>query len=169
MHYSVGVEYALHCLFHLVSLPVKKPIGIKELASFQGVSESYLSKIFTKLVKAGLIQSIPGVKGGYELARRPEQISFWDVVEAIEGKQPVFQCRNVIAKSVIHAGEMEDTSDHGESAAHCRINITMLQAEEQMKQFLKEKTLQWLKETLDQELAPEIQEKTKSWFLQRLG
>ncbi len=60
MHYSVGVEYGLHCLVYLIDLPEDSTIGIKELAAFQGVSETYLSKIFGKLVKAGIVRSVPG-------------------------------------------------------------------------------------------------------------
>ena len=69
MQFSVGVEYALHSLFYMVELPQGKVIGIKELAAFNGISETYLSKVFTKLRKSGLVRSISGVKGGYELAR----------------------------------------------------------------------------------------------------
>lgn len=169
MAFSVGVEYALHCLIHLINPPVKRPIGIKDLAAFQGVSESYLSKIFTKLVKAGLVQSIPGVKGGYELAKHPDKISFLDVVEAVEGTQPLFRCRNIIANSAIHVDELESLEDHGAGAVHCRINITMLEAEQQMRQYLKGKTLLWLKKTLEKELSSETQEKMERWFRRRLS
>lgn len=36
------------------------------------VSETYLSRVFTKLRKSGIVKSIPGVNGRYELARSPE-------------------------------------------------------------------------------------------------
>ena len=52
MHYSVGVEYALHCLIYLATPSVKPVLTVKELAEFQGISETYLSKIFTKLSKS---------------------------------------------------------------------------------------------------------------------
>lgn len=100
MKMSVGVEYALHCLLYIVKLKDKDYVGIKDLAEFQGVSESYLSKVFTKLGKAGITKSVPGVKGGYELARPAENISFWDVVEAVEGKEPLFQCAEIRQKNI---------------------------------------------------------------------
>ena len=168
MAYSVGVEYALHSLVYLIDPPVKRPIGIKELAAFQGLSESYLSKIFTKLVKAGLVQSIPGVKGGYELARHPDKITFLDVVEAIEGTHSLFQCRNIIANFAVRENDLEPSEDHGAGAVQCHIHRTMLEAEQQMQQYLKSKTLFWLKNTLKQELPAEIHEKTESWFRSRL-
>src|SRR3954447_21179587 len=95
MQYSVGVEYALHCLVYLIDVPSNDSIGIKDLAEFQGLPETFLSKVFSKLSKAGIVSSVPGVKGGYRLSRSPEDISFWDVVEAVEGRKPIFQCKNI--------------------------------------------------------------------------
>ena len=69
MQLSIGVEYALHSLFYLLGLPQGKVIGIKELSALHGISETYLSKVFTRLRKGGIVRSVPGVKGGYELAR----------------------------------------------------------------------------------------------------
>ncbi|MBO7746738.1 Rrf2 family transcriptional regulator [Paenibacillus sp. MWE-103] len=71
MQYSIGVEYGLHCLVYLIDLPPDATVGIKELSEFQGISETYLSKIFGKLTKSGIVSSVPGVKGGYKLARSP--------------------------------------------------------------------------------------------------
>ena len=78
MQFSIGVEYAMHCLLYMVDIPSGKSVGVKELAKYQGVSETYLSKIFTKLRKSGITKSTPGVKGGYELARPADNICFWD-------------------------------------------------------------------------------------------
>lgn len=91
MKFSVGVEYALHCLLYMVNLEEGKSIGIRDLATFQGISESYLSKVYARLSKSGIIKSVPGVKGGYTLARSADKITFWDVVEAVEGREPFFQ------------------------------------------------------------------------------
>ena len=102
MQYSVGVEYALHCLVYLASPNIKPVLTVKELAAFQNLSETYLSKFLTKLSKNGLVRSTPGVSGGYQLAKSAEDISFWDVVEAIEGKKPIFQCKKIIDSYVIN-------------------------------------------------------------------
>ena len=92
MQFSIGVENAFHSLFYMVGLPAGKTIGIKKIAELHGITDSYLSKIFAKLRKAGIVRSVSGVKGGYELARRPENISFWDIIEAVEGPSFFFQC-----------------------------------------------------------------------------
>ncbi|CAI6050629.1 RrF2 family transcriptional regulator [Cohnella sp. JJ-181] len=160
MQYSVGVEYALHCLVYLI--PNDTKIGIKELAFFQGVPETYLSKIFTKLANAGIVLSVPGVKGGFKLARNPDEISFWDVVEAVEGKKPIFQCQNIKDKGYLYRDR--DCSDCTDATSFCSINLVMLQAEEAMQNFLRSKKLSWLEEELDRVLPAQTRRDTRAFF-----
>lgn len=162
MQYSVGVEYGLHCLVYLIDYPEDSPIGIKELSSFQGISETYLSKIFGRLAKAGIVSSVPGVKGGYRLAKSPEEISFWDVVEAVEGPEPIFQCKNIKDNSVLYRDK--ENSACSSSPSFCTINIVMLEAEERMREFLRNKTLAWLNEELDRVLPKSIRQATREYF-----
>ena len=63
MQLNQGGEYAFHSLFYMVDMPVRSTIGIKELAELNKLSETYLSKIFTKLRKAGIVRSSQGGKG----------------------------------------------------------------------------------------------------------
>ena len=149
LQFSVGVEYALHCLLHMINLPSGKTIGIKELATYQGVSETYLSKVYTKLRKSGIVKSIPGVNGGYELARRPDDITFWDVIEAIEGTSPMFQCAEIRQNEILlDKNNLPDTH----TKCPCLIKVVMLEAEEQMRQFLRNKTLAWLHNQVENKL-----------------
>ncbi|WP_088013598.1 RrF2 family transcriptional regulator [Gottfriedia acidiceleris] len=158
MQYSVGVEYALHCLVYLIDTPCDSPIGIKELSFFQGVSDTYLSKIFSKLSKAGIVSSVPGVKGGFKLAKSPEEISFWDVIEAIEGSKPIFQCKNIKDNGYLFREKGCTPS------ATCTINLVMLSAEEKMHEYLRSKTLSWLNKELERVLPNEIREDTRKYF-----
>lgn len=161
VQYSIGVEYALHCLTYLIDLPTGASISIKDLATYQGVSDTYLSKIFTKLVKAGIVRSISGVKGGYQLARHPENIHFWDVIEAIEGSSPIFQCTEVRQNCVLFQGEK--IPDYIKCAP-CTINVVMIEAEQQMIRYLKDKSLAWLNQTLKEKIPEERQQATSRWF-----
>ncbi len=165
MHYSIGVEYALHCLTYLVDLPGEAHIGIKELATYQGVSETYLSKTFTKLAKAGIVRSLPGLRGGYQLARDPQDISFWDVVEAIEGPSSLFRCTEVRQHCILLKGKEIPGDILG---APCTIRVVMQDAEEQMKTYLKGKTLAWLQGVLKEKIPLERQEAMSRWFQQAL-
>ncbi|MCH5585760.1 Rrf2 family transcriptional regulator [Shimazuella sp. AN120528] len=162
MQFSVGVEYALHCLVYLVNLPPDSPIGIKDLAAYQGVSDSYLSKFFTQLVKAGIVRSVPGVKGGYELAKKPEDISFWNVVTAIQGEASLFQCKEIRHNTLpFRENKFQCYSEK------CLINSVMLEAESHLKNYLCTKTIAWLHENLDKHI-PEIQQEQKRWFKEKL-
>jgi len=161
MRFSVGVEYAMHCLLYMTDSQVGKAFGIKDLATYQGVSVTYLSKVFTKLKKSGILKSIPGVNGGYELARSPESISFLDVVEAIEGTDPLFQCAEIRQNEILlDKNNLTDTY----TKCPCLIKVVMLEAEEQMKQYLKYKTLKWLREQVNDKMPEEHAKETIEWF-----
>lgn len=161
LQFSVGVEYALHCLLYMVDIPQGKSVGIKDLATFQGVSETYLSKVYTKLRKAGIVRSIPGVNGGYELARSAENITFWDVVEAVEGSSSIFQCAEIRQNNILL--DKNNLSDLY-TKCPCTIKVVMMEAEEQMRNYLRTKTIAWLHDHV-YTILPEGQDKaTIEWF-----
>jgi Rrf2 family protein len=58
---------------------------IEELANVEAVPANYLVQILTELRNGGLITSRRGKQGGYALARRPEDITLYDIVKVIEG------------------------------------------------------------------------------------
>lgn len=162
MKFSVGVEYALHCLLYMVNIEEGKSVGIRDLATFQGISESYLSKVYTKLTKSGIIKSVPGVKGGYALAKNPEEITFLDVVEAIEGKAPFFQCAEIRQNNILLD---KDNLPDSHTKNPCLIKVVMLEAENEMKKYLKTKTLWWLyDEVYNNKLPKDMKDATIRWF-----
>lgn len=118
MKFSKATNYALHTMLMVVAASPTKPVGVQQLAEAQGVSPSYLSKILTKLVKAGMIESASGANGGYRLTRKKDEITFLDIIHAIEGTASLFDC----------------DFDHG---AECLIQKVMVEAEDLMEQHLK--------------------------------
>lgn len=118
MKFSKATNYALHTMLMIVEASNLKPIGVKQLAESQNVSPTYLSKILTRLVKAGMIESVSGANGGYRLSRKKDDITFLDIIHAIEGTTSLFECDFV----------------HGEE---CLIQAAMKEAEEKMEQHLK--------------------------------
>jgi len=161
LQFSIGVEYALHSLFYMVDLPLGKTIGVKELATLQGISETYLSKIFTKLRKSGIVRAMPGVNGGYELARISEKISFWDIVEAVEGASPIFQCAEIRQNNILLD---KNTLPRSFEKCPCLIKVVMLEAEEQMRRYLAEKSLAWLNEEAKKEFTEEKKKAIDEWL-----
>jgi len=139
MQFSVGVEYAFHSLFYLVDLPKGKIVGIRQIAELNAITETYLSKVFTKLSKAGIVRAVPGVKGGYELARSAEDISFWEVIEAVEGPSFFFQCAEIRKKNIF----VDDPSLFTDKCP-CLIKVVIHEAEQQFRENLGAKSLRWL-------------------------
>lgn len=60
------------------------PISAREIVARQGISKKYLEQILATLQSAGLVISVRGRDGGYQLARSPQDITVRDVYEAIE-------------------------------------------------------------------------------------
>lgn len=112
----------LHAMTYMVQEPDHQKVTIHQLADRMHVSPTYLAKILARLVKAGLITSVPGVKGGYCPEKDPKPITFADVIGALDG-QPNFQ------------DGLDDTN------ANCEIAATIKAAEGQMWQALKTKRL----------------------------
>jgi Rrf2 family protein len=166
MRYSKGVEQALHALVVCIEIP-QGFIGVNELAKYFQISPSYLSKIFTKLAKAGILCSVPGVKGGYSFAKKAAEITFWDVVEAIEGKSNFFQCTDLRFNA---PEEIKEALDLPKEilAAPCLIHSTFLEAEEQLRKTLQNKTLASIHEELSGQLPEIYRNKMKSYFQNRL-
>ncbi|MFE5318836.1 Rrf2 family transcriptional regulator [Paenibacillus sp. NPDC056579] len=122
MKFSKATNYALHTMLFLAAATPNKLIGVQQLAERQGVSPTYLSKILTKLVKAGMIESTSGANGGYRLKRNWEEISFLDIIHAIEGTASLFDC----------------DLNHGPD---CLIQKAMVSAEEKMEEYLREQKM----------------------------
>lgn len=133
MKYSKATDYALHTMLFLTAATPQKPIGVQQLAERQNVSPSYLSKILTKLVKAGMIESTTGVNGGYRLKRNWEDITFLDIIHAIEGTASLFDC----------------SFDHG---PNCPIQQVVLAAEEKMEEHLRNQKMSELVRGLNIEI-----------------
>jgi len=65
---------------------------VDEIAREMRIPKTFLAKITQKLVKANLLISFRGVKGGFRLARKPEEISILDVIEAMQGPLAINKC-----------------------------------------------------------------------------
>jgi len=69
-----------------------KPVGLGIVAEKSGLSRGYLEQLVVALRNAHLLRSVSGRKGGYLLARSPEQIRVGEIVEAASGPIEVTDC-----------------------------------------------------------------------------
>lgn len=82
---SRKIDYALRAMIYLASLPPDAVIPFREIARQMELPEDFLAKILKTVSEVGLVQSVRGPHGGYRLARPPREISFLEVIEAVEG------------------------------------------------------------------------------------
>src|SRR5579859_6676130 len=122
MKLSEGVEWGLHCVIVLAGLPPRATLPTKALAEYHGLSETYLAKHLQALTNGRILESVPGPRGGYRLMRPPEEITLLDVVEAIDGREPLFRCTEIRQQGPI------PISPQGRRVP-CSIHVAMAQAD----------------------------------------
>jgi Rrf2 family protein len=92
MQLTREADYGIRSILYLARQPYKKISFVTEIAEEYKIPRSFLAKILQKLVKAKIVRSYRGVKGGFSLARQAKDISVLDVLEAIEGKLALNIC-----------------------------------------------------------------------------
>lgn len=92
MLFSRESEYAIQTLLHMAGQPKEYYTYIRKIAAELDIPFFYLSKILNKLVKAGILSSLRGLKGGIKFARDPEEISIYDVISTMDGEEIFNQC-----------------------------------------------------------------------------
>lgn len=162
MNLKNQVEWALHCCAVLSNLPEGRYLSTRSLSEFHGVPKEYLGKALQALSKAGLVHTTLGPSGGYRLARTAGQISFLDVVEAVEGRKSTFQCSEIRANNPCRPkGACNDRP--------CAVARIMWRADEAWRQSLSAVTLADLQDMLQEELSPELLGKSFDWLMERAG
>ena len=124
MRTGKGVEWAVHTLLNLAWLGDGEPVPTARLAVVHDLSASYLNKQLQQLVKAGLLESVPGARGGFRLARPLEAVSMLDVVLAVEGDDPLFRCAEIR-----RCGTIGERVPAGGFSRPCAVNTAMGRAE----------------------------------------
>lgn len=82
--YAIRVAHCLACS--------KDKISAKQISEFTGVTLRFALKILRKMIKADIVKSFKGVSGGYMLNRSPADISFGEIIEAIDGPIAINHC-----------------------------------------------------------------------------
>lgn len=84
MRITTWAEYGLICALHLAKRTGEGPITGREIAAGERLPGDYVEQILLRLRRAGLVNSTRGARGGYSLARGPEEISVREVIAASE-------------------------------------------------------------------------------------
>ena len=158
-HITVSVEYGIHSLLWLVGQE-GRPLSSRKLAELSGISPTFLAKIFPKLEKAGIVRAAEGVRGGYDLAKAPKDISFLAIVDAIEGEKPLFDCREVRARCPLFGKPAAAWATHGT----CAVHAVMLRAEKAMREALKAQSLGDVAQAFGRKAPAEFWNAYRSWL-----
>jgi len=161
--YGAGAEYALHSLLLLATRP--EPASVRDLAVFQKIPERFLAKLFTRLKKAGLVQGLEGVAGGFVLARPAERIRVLDVLAAVDPDRTLFTCAEIRRQCALYG----PTPPEWATAGRCRIHLFMGEAERVLQEFLASKTLADLVGEYESKAPPAFIQASGTWFRQRKG
>ena len=90
MHITLETDYAIRIVTCLSTADER--MEAKRIAENTGVTLRFSLKILRKLVGAGLVKSYKGIKGGYDLAKPPGEISVHDVISSVEGPFSINRC-----------------------------------------------------------------------------
>lgn len=132
MKLSAQDEYGLRCLLRLARQPRGRSLTIPEISQAEGISHHNVAKYLAVLRKRGFVGSERGQRGGYTLARRPEEIVVSEVLASLGGRlfDPAF-CDH-------HTG-VEDTCQH--SSVDCTIRGLWIQVQSAVDRVLGSTTL----------------------------
>lgn len=92
MRLTTKGRYAVTAMLDLAIHDQGMPTALADIADRQQLSLSYLEQLFSQLRRAGLVTSVRGPGGGYQLARVPQEINIADVVVAVDEEVDVTRC-----------------------------------------------------------------------------
>ena len=115
MKLSTRTRYGIRAVIELAQHEGKRPLQLKVIAERQGISVKYLEQLMSLLRSSGFVRSIRGSKGGYILARAPEQVTLSEVFRCLEGPVTTAECT--------------EDKDYCERAADCVAREVWIQVE----------------------------------------
>src|SRR5690554_6257992 len=92
MRLTTKGRYAVTALLDIALHNDEGPISLADISSRQEISLSYLKQLFAKLRKSGLVSSVRGPGGGYQLAREIDQIYIAEIISAVDENVDATSC-----------------------------------------------------------------------------
>jgi Rrf2 family protein len=157
MRMNEGVEWAMHCCLTLDWLGDEQPVPAARLAAGFELPAAYLNKQLQALVRANLLESVAGARGGFRLARPLERITMLDVVVAIEGAEDAFTCTEIRQRGV---GADAPPRNY---RVPCSVSAGMRRAELAWRRELAAQSLADLRGRTER-LVPNIQKSVRDWY-----
>lgn len=162
MRLNEGIEWAIHSCSVLCSVPPDSALSTRSLAELFDLPPPYLAKSLQKLSAAGILRTQKGRSGGYTLARPPQDITLLDIVEALQGRKPLFRCTEIRRRGPCAAAS-------GKYKKPCGIARAMWAADRAWRDELARTTLSQIAQTGLEETPREQIEKSATWIRERLS
>jgi Rrf2 family transcriptional regulator, iron-sulfur cluster assembly transcription factor len=126
-------KYAIRALIYLAQFSREENmVGIKKISEDLSLSSPFLGKILQNLVKQKLLVSTKGPNGGFALAKKPGDISIWDIVTRVDGEEFFTNCLI----------RLEPCHSHDSSKPVCAIHVQYDKLRTEITRFYKETTLE---------------------------
>lgn len=125
MRLSTKSHYGLLAMVDLAKSYGRGPLSLTEIARSEDISLGYLEQLVALLKRAGLVESTRGARGGYELAKSPNEVTVGDIVRALEGPIAPVECVSE-----------ERTTEWCEREAECPSRIVWVKVRDSMAQAL---------------------------------
>lgn len=127
MNINQATDYAFRAVLNLAKKPKGKVVDAQTISAQEVIPIRFLLKIMPSLIKSGIINSQRGVGGGYFLAKNPREISFLDVVEAIEGPIYINRC----------LADPKACSKNG--AGYCGVHLALREVQKNLREDLQKR------------------------------
>ncbi len=92
MKLSTKGRYGARAALELAVRYGSGPVMVRQIAESQNISVRYLEHILNTLRATSIVKSTRGAKGGYELARKPKQITLGEIIRSLEGPFNIAPC-----------------------------------------------------------------------------
>ncbi len=86
MHITRKTMYAIKAMLYIASIKGDKLCTISEISESEKIPREYMAKILKDLSDQGFLSSYRGIQGGYRIKRGLSEVSFLDILEAMQGK-----------------------------------------------------------------------------------
>lgn len=91
MKLSTRGKYGLYAMVYLAQHEGEGPQSLKAIAEL-GLPDPYLEQLLGNLRRAGLVKTVRGAQGGYQLSRGSDEITVRNIIEAMEGPLSLSEC-----------------------------------------------------------------------------
>ncbi len=91
MKLSTRGKYGLYAMYYLARHEGEGPQALQNISA-TGVPRQYLEQLLGNLRRAGLVSTVRGAQGGYQMARPAVDITLLDIIDAVEGPIELSEC-----------------------------------------------------------------------------